>query len=373
MHFKVNKEILQPKLAAVKRILTGRAIYPALNSIMVETTETGISLTTTDMEMSIKVCLPALVETPGTACITAKQFVDLVARLSGELDISVDDSVATINYTGGHAKIGIINPDEYPPIPIVEGQKMNVPSESWKKAMARVVFCAAPFEVRPSYSGVLIAVTPEKLTMVATDTYRMALDALNNDTSDPWDDARLFIPSRLLAEVNQNVSAGGVLTIEWKDNECQFSMADFVITGRLMDATFPEYQKVIPKASDTPFVCNRDILLSTLQRASLFYEAIGGNAVVEIKTGNSMFNTMEIKADGAMGSLRETIDLDNPVPDITQSFTAKYLLESLPFLSEKVSLSLDGNLLPGVFREGEYLYLVLPVRRVSKVTAETTA
>jgi DNA polymerase-3 subunit beta len=355
MKFTVSQSSFQSALSSVSRLTSGKITYPQLAAVKIEA-DNNLTLSTTDLETYMQITIPCQIEEPGIVCVQAKSLLNLVKKLQGEIQIDQQDDLLHIRYGNkGNVKLTTIDAAEYPVIPEVDGDNFTLPGDAWKSHISKVLFAAAPQEIRPNCAGVYAEILPDRVRITATDSYRLCHDRIDLETDC---EANLLIPGKLLQEVNRMVD-DEPLTVVWQDSMIKFSTSSWEIIGRLMDSAFPDYRRVIPPEVDHPLVIDRDALKKTLSRAALFSDGTQ-QAVV---TFNASGNELVIDAENRGESLREVLAIEEIPESVSGMFTVAYLLEPLGCLGQKARLDVAGEK-PGVYRDGCFLGLVLPVRRI---------
>jgi DNA polymerase-3 subunit beta len=338
---------------------------------MIFTREDSLVLQATDLELSLTVIIPAQVEVEGCTVVTGKHLTELVRRLPDEdltLQIVEETQQLEINYSKAAAHVNTWSAGDFPALqPAPTQNEIIMPGTKWKKIMRKISFAAASQEIRPNYAGVYVQFEPELLKAVATDTYRLALFYLPYRSEAVG--TALFIPVRPLHEVSRLLGDEQQLSIKWDQAVIAFQTESFVLTARLMDAQFPAYERVIPKGFKTRLRIDKEQLSDCLERALLFIENPGQQAVVDFKVEADV---LCLSAQAVqVGSLKEEIPLLglDGEEEKRLTFTSRYLLEPLRAMdSSEVVLCLNGPGKPAVYlEEGEeyYLHLVLPVQRAT--------
>ncbi|MDH7577661.1 MAG: DNA polymerase III subunit beta [Bacillota bacterium] len=369
MKVRCSRNQLAPAVAHLGRIVPARTALPILNGLLVTAEEDRLILQSTDLELSLTIAVPAQVEIQGKTVVLTRPFDNLVRRLpEGELNLvwSEINQQVEICYNQGRTFINTWPASDYPSLlqnPAGEG--IIIEGSKWKNIIKKVLFAAAPQEVRPQFAGVYFQLKEECLTLVATDTYRLALFQLPFPGSRTAD---LFIPVRALGEVNRLLEDKEQLEISWEQNMISFQTPRFTLTTRLLESQFPAYEKVIPEKDELSVEVERAKLISALERASLFIAPPETYAVAELKVEAA---SIQLTAQALqVGSLSEEIPLKSaPAGEGQASFNAHFLLEPLRVMeSREITLSLNGSQGPAICREedgGSYLHLVLPVCRTS--------
>lgn len=362
---------LSPTLASIYRIVPSRTNMPVLNGCLLIAEDQNLILECTDLELSLRITIPVQVEEEGSTVVLAKHFSELVHRLPDEqINLTWSDQNNLIELKCGSltSKIHTWNAEEFPQAEKKSlNYKLNIKGEKWKKLIKKVIIAAAGQDIRANYAGVYLSFESNQIQLAATDAYRLALIKIKNDTD--ISDCDLFIPARTLVEVNRLIDDGDLLEISWDQGTIHFSANNFLLTSRLINSQFPDYEKVIPVDHEQKIEVPRETMLTTLERASIFISENEHFAISSLQVKGDKFI---INADAAeVGSLEEIIDLTEPADhDCKAFFNVKYLLDPLQVIEQdQVTIFLNGSNGPAVYtEEGEdeyYLHLVSPVCRIS--------
>jgi len=364
-----KKSELNSALLSLCRIVPTRTNMPILSGCLLEAAEQTLTLQCTDQEINLKLTIPARVEEEGAVVVAARHLSDLLRRIeSDEISISwsSENNLLLMNYGSAESSFFTWYANEFPGMEKDKAKNsITFAGDKWKKATAKVITAAAQQDVRVNYAGVYVRFEGEKIQMAATDGYRLAFFDTPNTTSVA--NSALFIPVKALIEVNRLAADNVDLEISWDESSISFQGNDFKLISRLINIQFPDYKKVIPKEPELKIEITRDVLLTTLERASLFVSADEHYAIACLNVeGDRLAVTAQASE---LGSLLENISLQEPAAKKCKaSFNARYLLDPLQVMDkEKVTLCLNGESGPAVYLEDDdqdfYLHLISPVCR----------
>jgi len=365
-----KKNELSSALAAICRVVPTRTENPILRSCLLFTDEDTLVIQSTDLDVNLTVKIPVQVEEEGCAAVTAQYFFDLVRKLSDEnLSLFFDESSQLFEMKYGSA-VSCLHTWPIENFPSVqqkcEGNTVHFTGQKWKDYINKVIIAVAQQEVRLNYAGIYFEFFEDEIHLAATDGYRLALLKIINDTG--ISGTSILVPARALSEVNKLIADGAALDICWDETMISFSTTDFVLTSHLMSAQFPNYKKVIPDNSELQIAVPRDLLLNTLERASLFVDPTEKYAITSLQVEGDLLTVSGQAVD--MGFIKEKINLTVPVEkSCAANFNASYLLDPLRVVDQDmISLCLNGEEGPAIFldesEEEFYLYLVSPVCRI---------
>lgn len=355
-------------LQVVSRAVSSRTTLPILNNVLLQTAESGLQLTATNLEIGIRQGIPAEVQQEGGITVPARLLTDFVSGLPDEpITMTLDKKTQSLAVKSQRfdATIRGIDPADFPPVPAgVEGRKVKVEPLGLKTAIEQTVIAASGDEGRPVLTGVYVQLNGGKATFAATDGHRLAVKTLPVE-AEPGETDTIVIPGRALSELSRIVKIGdeGIeVTVGAQKNQVFFKARDVELMSRLIEGTYPNYQQVIPKDSTTTFTTKTQDLLFTTKMVSLFskdaanvikFKAEGGKLTLTANTSEVGQNVAEVEAkiEGQ---------------DLQVAFNSKYLLDVLNIIgSEEVRLGFTGPLNPGLIKpvgNDDYLYIIMPVR-----------
>jgi DNA polymerase-3 subunit beta len=323
------------------------------------------------------------ITTGGSATAPHKSFGDLLSALpEGDIDIVSQQTDAVsfaLSVRSGKASYKLLglSPDEFPPVPILEGNTtFQIKSEEFREAIRQTIIAVSTDDTRPILTGILMSYKNAVLNMVATDTHRLSVRQISLVNAN-GSDVQAVIPARAMGEVLRMASAeNAIIEVTLSENQVQFQVEDAALgtstrlTTRLIEGQFPSYERVVPKYHDKRVTVQRDWLLSALRRAAIVArEQTGANRVVLRTEKGEYGDVLTITAQSSgTGDAYEVIDIARAAdePDIEIAFNVKYLVEVLGILDgEGLYLDLTESLRPGVVRPTEtnnYFCVLMPMQ-----------
>ena len=369
MRFTISREKLQEGLAAVAASIPAKTTLPVLANILVETTEKGIRLSGTDLDIAVSTEVSADVETAGSITIPAKKLTEIARELppapvriaaSGEQRVVLDCGRS-------HFKLLGLPRDEFPTFPAIRFQESwRVKSGELQKLISHTAFAVSTEESRPILNGVLWELRPERMRMVATNGHRLArMDVPIKAADAPSSD--LIVPPKALEQIRRLFPADEELEIAKGDNHLGFRSPFTAVFTRLIEGPYPNYEQVIPKDNDRIAIADRQALVGALKRMSV----IASDQTHRIRLS---FNAGMLKFSVQTPDLGEATD-ELPIrftgDPLDIGFNASYLLEILRYIpTEEVKLTFKAperaaTLEPeGWNDQASYLTLVMPLRLV---------
>ncbi len=367
MRFTISRERLLEGLQAVASAVPAKTTLPVLANLLVETTERGIRLSATDLDIAVSTEISADVETAGAITIPARKLSEIVRELppasvkisaSGEQKVTIECGRAKFKLLG-------LPRDEFPTFPSVRfNDSWRIKSGDLQNLIQHTSFAVSTEESRPILNGVLWELRETFMRMVATNGHRLAKMEIpvTGSTAPPGD---LIIPPKALEQIRKLFPAEEELEIARGDNHLGFKSPFTAVYTRLVEGPYPNYEQVIPKDNDRYCLADKAALTSALKRMSV----IASDQTHRIKMS---FNTGMLKFSVTTPDLGEAQD-ELPVKytgdQLDIGFNATYLLEILRYMpTEEVRLTFKAperaaTIEPEGWNEPiKYLCLVMPLR-----------
>ena len=358
---------LKKYLGIVCRGVSSRPQLPILSGVLLKATNEEVSLVATDLEVSFWLSLPAMVEEEGEIVLPAKLLSELVSSLpSGKVTLSSEKHTVKIEVDGINSEIVGQGAEDFPGIPRAKKAQMILRSGDFRQKVDRVCVSAARDDTRPVLTGVLWEIAEGKVSLVATDGYRLSVDKLNLSKSELDKDARLILPARSLQEVSRMLGETGddefSLEFDKENQQVIFKVGEIEVTSRLIAGEFPPYQQIMPNTYSIRATFGREEILEAVKRANLFARDNANIVKLEIKKESVVVKAESTQIGTSMTEFPATIEGE----ELIVAFNARYLLDYLATCtSERVIWETEGELKPSVFRNEEeetWVQVIMPVR-----------
>ncbi len=367
------QENLRRGLATVGRAVATRATLPVTQNVLLQSDGNRLKLTATNLEIAISAWVGAQIHEEGAITIPARALTDFVNSMPDEkveIDLNTDPWGIELRCDKYTASFNGTNPDDFPPVPSVEGGATAViPADSLRGSVERVVFAAAQDDSRPVLTGVKMDIEGSSYTLAAADGFRLAVQTGKlQGESDA--DVGVIVPARTLAEV-QRLLGDQSPDIEIKVTEAKsqalFRLDNIEIVTQLVQGSFPDYEKLIPSGHSTMVTVDLQDFLQAARAASIF--ARDGSGIIRL-----FMNADEGGSDGEMRveSRAEEVGGNSGViaakiegEESKVAFNSKFLTDVLSVLSgDEVSLETTTPSSPGVVRASRhegYTHVVMPM------------
>ena len=369
MRFTISREKLQEGLTAVAASIPAKTTLPVLANILVETTDRGIRLSGTDLDIAVSTEVTADIEAPGAITIPARKLAEIARELppapvkiaaSGEQRVSLECGRSRFKLLG-------LPRDEFPSFPTVRFQESwRVRSGDLQKLISHTAFAVSTEESRPILNGVLWELRPEYMRMVATNGHRLSkMELPIKSVGAPASD--LIVPPKALEQIRRLFPAEEELEIARGDNHLGFRSPFTSVFTRLIEGPYPNYDQVIPRDNDRYAIADKTALMGALKRMSVIASDQTHRIRLSFNAGMLKFSVQTPD----LGEAQDELPVRYTGDPLDIGFNATYLLEILKFIpTEEVRLTFKAperaaTLEPeGWSDPAKFLCLVMPLRLV---------
>ena len=368
MKFSVPNGEFQKALSKVSGVIPSKSTLPILENLLFALSKNTLTITATDLEISMIVTLEVSGLDDGKIALPARRFTETVRALP-DIDVTfhadIPSNKIVMSTEMGEYKLTGESSEEFPSIPGFESEEeITLPNEDLRRIINKTVFAVSTDELRPSMMGVLFQVKKNELRAVATDGHRL-VRLIKKDFTSPRIQRDVIIPSKAL-----NLVARSTEEIENKisfdKSHALLKFGTTTLISRLIDETFPNYESVIPTENDKELTVSRDPLLFSVRRVALYSSSI--TRQIRFTIGKA---EMKISAEDVDfgGEAMEKFQCQFHGEGMEIGFNATYIADILSHIdTEEVVFKLStstraGIVEPAIQRENEdLLMLVMPVR-----------
>lgn len=374
MKFRCERDDLLGAVQFASRAISNRATLPVLSGLRMEATEDGrVRVAATDLELTMETAFAAAVDEPGKAIVPGRLFGEMSRNLSsGQVSVAGTEGEVEIGSGRGRFRVRSLTPDDYPALPIEDrddsaGVQVSLDASELASALSQVVRAASGDESRQILTGVLWELESGRVTLAATDSYRLAVRSLEA-SGGPEGERKVVLPARTLAELARALQgASGAVTALVKENLVAFSIAgagenaagEWIIGSRFIEGEFPKYRQLIPEAYPNTLVVDRELLLEVTRRVGLLAQ---NNLPVKLQLANEL----EVSAHTPdVGEGQEVIEADYNGESLVIAFNPQFLIDGASAISsQRIEMQVGDGLKPAILRgeTGDFTYLLMPVR-----------
>ncbi len=357
----VPKKSLADTLARVERIVPNRSSNPGLSLLRIDVQDDALELSGSNMDVDIRAQLSADVRGTGTYAVTAHVFGQVVRALPGE-DVELDFGENEMQISSGTytTKLQLMSPSSAPVLTFPTSHEGSIDGTLLARALSSVRYAAALADFQAVFRGVKLELRDAHTRAVATDGFRLAYYHLETSTGL---DADLIVPARSVEELLR-VLGDGEVALHLEEGQLSVAHGDYSLNLKLMDGTFPDYQRVIPTTFPVSITLPASRLSDAVARVALMADKSANNRVdLFVKDGQ-----LQITAEGGFGRSQEAIDVlqEGTDSEIQLAYNSKYLVDALAPSAGDVRLRFSGpNSSPSVvdaLGDPGYLAMVVPLR-----------
>jgi DNA polymerase III subunit beta len=361
----IKREELVSKLSIVSRAVSTRGATQALSGILMSASEDGVALAATDGEMGLRTGLAAEVDAPGSLLLPGRLLAEL-ARSLGDPSVEVElrEAERDVEIRNGSSSfhLRVLAAEDFPQLPAEAAEPLKIPAAALAETVELVARAASRDDMRPVLTGVLVTATGQEMTMVATDSYRLAVKrtALENGIGG---EIEANIPAKALRELSRIVAAEEIeeVAVSLLSNQAVFRAGPVLLSTRLIDGQFPNFRQLLPESYEHDVRMPRPELLEVARRVSQLAQR---NAPLRLS-----FSAGELKISAStpdVGDAEETMPVAFEGEPLEIGFNPEFLRDGIESVEgDEVVLRLISPLRPGLLQpvgNEDFRYLVMPIR-----------
>jgi DNA polymerase-3 subunit beta len=366
-HLKLTtkREELVSKLSVVSRAVSTRAATQALSGILLTAGEDGVTLAATDGEMGLRTALEAEVDSAGSVLLPGRLLSELARSLGDatvEIELREAEHDVEIHSGGSSFHLRVLPAEDFPKLPEEGEQPLKIPAGALAETVELVARAASRDDMRPVLTGVLVTASEQEMTMVATDSYRLAVKRTELESA-IGGELEANIPARALRELGRLVGGGEVseVAVSLLPNQAVFRAGGILLNTRLIDGQFPNFRQLLPESYEHDVRLPRPEFLDVVRRVSQLAQR---NAPLRLS-----FSQGELKVSAStpdVGDAEETMPAAFDGEELEIGFNPEFLREGIEsVIGDEVLLRLISPLRPGLLQpvdNEDFRYLVMPIR-----------
>ena len=374
MKFRCERDVLADALGSAGRAATNRTgTLPVLAGVRLEVVGDTLTITGTDLELTIRLTIEVGGERDGATVVPARLVGDIVKALPAgavEVDLAASpaagDGSSEMSISAGRSQFSVrpLSIDDYPAQSEPAADAVTLPAAAMADALRQVVRAASTDDARAVLTGVLLAAEDDGLRMVATDSYRLAVRDLP-ESSMLGSGQKVLIPGRALSELQRLMGNEESLTVRLGEREATFEAGSTRLSTRLIEGEFPNYRNLLPSSYPNLLTISKPAIIEAIRRVKILAQySTPDSTPVRMRLGG---DTVELKAIAQdFGNAVEVIDAQYEGAEMTVAFNPDYLLAGIDAIdADDVTLATMDPMKPAVLRgagQDDYLYLLMPVR-----------
>ena len=374
MRVTIARDELLTALHRVQGVVEKRNTMPSLANVLLEAKTEGLDILATDLELGMRGLYKAKVEEPGSVTFSARKLYEILKEIKDpEISLSVaDHSLVTIRAGRSQFKVVGLPSKDFPPLPAIEREGLiPLPGASLLQLIRKTLFAVGDNDTRYVLNGLLITVLSNNgkpmIRLVGTDGHRLAVAdqelEVGKDSALP-EETKVIVPKKAALEIRRLLEEGGdEPMIGFTKNMLIFRKSGLVLTSRLMEGNYPNYQQVVPKESAKKITVNREEFEGALRRVSV----LSRDKTYAVKLTFAPDHITLFSSHPDMGEANEEIQAQFNGEEFSAGFNARYLLEVLSIMDgETIELQMDAPLSPCLLKETEnpklFKAVVMPVK-----------
>ncbi len=347
----VSRKEFADALAIASSASSTRSALPVLTSIRLEAGESALHLLGCDGEMWASAMAPANVEAPGAVCVQAKLLSEITGALpAGDVTIEIEGTSVYLRQGFSEWKMMAMQADEFPPMPAVEAvSELTLPMGELRSAVEAVDYAVSEDSSRPVLTGLLFTYDGKTLTLVATDTHRLAVNHLHREGIGSAMSA--IVPDRALRTIRSlPVDEQEPIVVRFDESRLSVDVGTAKVVSQLLSGTYPNWERVVPSESTRSWTMDRQELVDTVKRA----EIMARDSAFRIRF-KGMGDTVQISARSEdRGEAKEEVSCVSKNGDFEIAFNCRYVRDALQAMSsDGVRAEMTEASRPAVFRPSE--------------------
>ena len=362
----IERATLLKSLSHVQSVVERRNTIPILSNVLIEAREDGsIRLMATDLDLQVDESVPANVATPGATTVSAHTLIDIVRKLPEGSQVELNAAEGKMQLSAGRARFNLstLPRDDFPVI--AEGElptRFELPAATLRQIIDKTRFAISTEETRYYLMGIFLHVADDALKAAATDGHRLArVTVAKPDGADGMPD--VIVPRKCVAELRKLLDElEGTVEVSMSPTKIRFGLGSAVLTSKLIDGTFPDYNRVIPTGNDKLLKLDPKSFAQGVDRVS----TIASEKTRAVKMTVDRDKVTLSVTSPESGTATEEIAADYGSDTIEIGFNARYLLDILGEIDgDTVEVHLADAAAPTLLRENDKsqaLYVLMPMR-----------
>lgn len=365
MKLTTKRDEFVSKLSIVSRAVSTRAATQALSGILLAASDEGVALAATDGEMGLRTALEADVSGTGSVLLPGRLLSELARSLgdqSVEIELRESERDVEIRSGGSSFHLRVLPVEDFPNLPDEGSEPLKIPALALAETVELVARAASRDDMRPVLTGVLVTASGQEMTMVATDSYRLAVKRTELESA-IGGELEANIPAKALRELGRLVTGGELeeVSVSLLPNQAVFKAGAILLNTRLIDGQFPNFRQLLPESYEHDVRLPRPEFLDVVRRVSQLAQR---NAPLRLS-----FSQGELKVSAStpdVGDAEETMPAAFEGEALEIGFNPEFLRDGIESVAgDEVVLRLISPLRPGLLQpvdNEDFRYLVMPIR-----------
>jgi len=371
MEISVSKFELLKELTATQGVVERKTTIPILSNFLFEAANDRLTITATDLDLSLRTSCPAKVKREGSCTIPARKLYDYVKLLpDGDISIKLLEN-HWVNIRSGRSNTKMVGMARanFPGLPVFPSSgSVRIPAQTLRSMIGRTIFAISSEESRYTLNGGLMVLKPESITMVATDGHRLAHIEKTGEQFDVPGENKTLVPKKAMSELYSLLQNSDVEQVEFAKDESTifFRIGERLLTSRQLTGQFPNYEAVLPRETTKSVVVHGSDLNTAIQRVAQFADERSRAIRMKLDKNELKISSSSTEA----GESEDSIETAYTADPMTIGFNSEYLIDFLKAQSAgEVRLEFKDAQSAGQMRPDDgsddgfkYRYVVMPMR-----------
>ena len=366
MKFSCYKNDLSEALQFVIRAVAVKPMTPILAGIYLKADGTLLELQANNFSTGIRTSISVNTEEPGEIVVTGKRFQEFVRNMPDDtITFHDEDNTLVIESGGANVELLTMPPADFPKVKTPDTESsFNIRTNTLRDLIRKTVFSVAKDDTRPIFTGCCFEVKGDQISLVATNTHRLAL--AKEELPEAFGECSFVVPAETLRGLMSRIDprdSDNYVRVDYSTRYLTFTFDNVFVTSRLIEGMFPPYDRVIPTSSTTRVNVNTADFKAAIDFVALMSKETEYNTVKLIFTEDGIeISSNSPEVGGAVKRVESEFDGD----ELEISFNVDYIADVLRVIdSPRLNIALNDRYSPAAFTEPEndsYVYVATPVR-----------
>ena len=363
MNIIINSEEFVNHLNNVVGVVDRKQTMPILGHVLISGCSGEITITATDLEVQISSKFKANISEDFTITLPGRKLFDILRSLGNtDIELSTENETAILKTEKSKFSLQQLPANEFPLFDSAESeQTFTIKQKDLAEIFNKTQFAMAQQDVRFYLNGLLIEINTEALNVVGTDGHRLAKTTTTLDKKNISEQS-CIVPRKAIQELTKSLSESKECKVSLVDNQASFSYSQVTLTTKLIDGTFPDYNRVIPAETSTNILLDSKALKPALQRVSILANEKFRGVRIDIDNNKITISSENPEQEQAV----EEIDIDETNVNLSIGFNVSYLIDAVNACSgELVTLGVNDENTSALITDPSdpnTKYVVMPMR-----------
>ena len=363
MNIIINSEDFVQHLSKVVGVVDRKQTMPILGHVLITGSSGEITLTATDLEVQISSTFKSNIPDDFAITLPGRKLFDILRSLgSTDIEITADNDTVVLKTANSKFSLQQLPANEFPLFDETESnQSFTIKQEALSELFNKTQFAMAQQDVRFYLNGLLLEIGSETLNVVGTDGHRLAKTNISLDKKN-INDQSCIVPRKAIQELTKSLSDTKDCKVSLVENQASFSYSQVTLTTKLIDGTFPDYNRVIPESTITNIILDTSILKPALQRVSILANEKFRGVRIDIDNDKITISSENPEQEQAV----EDIDIDGTNVKLSIGFNVSYLIDAVNACTgELVTLGVNDETTSALITDPSdpnTKYVVMPMR-----------